>query len=137
MRKIFVDTGGWYAAAASRDRDHEAAKHFLSGNHLPLMTSDYIMDETVTLLQSRLGHRYAVKFLDALHRSRQMELVHLSKPQIADAVTFFRSRPDKGWSFTDCTSFVLMREQGIECAFAFDEHFQQAGFQLLPQQSLV
>jgi len=39
MEKIFVDTGGWYAAAARRDRDHEAAKQFLSGNCLPLLTS--------------------------------------------------------------------------------------------------
>ncbi len=133
MRKIFVDTGGWYAAVARKDHDHEAARQFLSSNHLPLLTSDYVMDETVTLLQSRLGHSYAVKFLDVLHHSRQIELFHLSAAHIADAVKLFRSRPDKGWSFTDCTSFVLMREQGIEYAFAFDEHFQQAGFQLVPR----
>jgi predicted nucleic acid-binding protein len=37
MEKIFVDTGGWYAAATRRDHDHEAAKQFLSGNSLPLL----------------------------------------------------------------------------------------------------
>lgn len=132
MQKVFVDTGGWYAAAARRDRDHEAAKQFLSGNRLPLLTSDYVLDETVTLLQSRLGHSYAVKFLDALQASEQVELVHLTAAHLAETISLFRSRPDKGWSFTDCSSFVLMRERGIQCAFAFDEHFQQAGFQIKP-----
>jgi len=132
MEKIFVDTGGWYAAAARRDRDHEAAKLFLSGNHLPLLTSDYVLDETVTLLNSRLGHSYAVRFLDALQASEQVELVHLTEAHLMETINLFRSRPDKGWSFTDCSSFVLMRECGIQCAFAFDEHFQQAGFQVKP-----
>ena len=132
MQKIFVDTGGWYAAIARRDRDHESAKQFLASNHLPLLTSDYVLDETVTLLQSRLGHSYAVKFLYALQASERIELVHICAKHLAETISLFRSRPDKGWSFTDCSSFVLMREHGIQCAFAFDDHFRQAGFQLRP-----
>lgn len=132
MQKIFVDTGGWYAVIARRDRDHESAKQFLTGNYLPLLTSDYVLDETVTLLQSRLGHSYAVKFLDTLQASERTELAHISSAYLTETINLFRSRPDKGWSFTDCSSFVLMREHNIQCAFAFDEHFRQAGFQLRP-----
>jgi len=132
MQSIFVDTGGLYAAIVSKDHDHPAARPFLRNNTLPLMTSDYVMDETATLLQSRVGHRYAVRFLDMLQTSRQTQLVYLTSAHIAATIELFRNRPDKGWSFTDCSSFVLMHEYQIQVAFAFDEHFQQAGFQIKP-----
>ncbi len=59
MQGIFVDTGGWYATIVRKDHDHDAARQFLADNDAPLLTSDYVMDETVTLLQSRVGHNYA------------------------------------------------------------------------------
>jgi len=132
IQSIFVDTGAWFAAIVRKDRDHEAAKQFLKDNALPLITSDYVMDETVTLLLSRVGHSYAVRFLDMLQTSRKTQLIYLTPTQIAATATLFREREDKGWSFTDCSSFVLMQEYQIQVAFAFDEHFKQAGFQVKP-----
>ncbi|MEA3642927.1 MAG: PIN domain-containing protein [Lamprobacter sp.] len=132
MQSIFVDTGAWYAAMVRKDRDHEAAKLFLKNNTSSLITSDYVMDETVTLLLSRVGHSYAVKFLDMLQTSRKTQLIYLTPTQISATVTLFRERADKEWSFTDCSSFVLMPEYQIQVAFAFDEHFKQAGFQVKP-----
>ena len=132
IQSIFVDTGAWYAAMVRKDRDHEAAKQFLKSNTLPLITSDYVMDETVTLLLTRVGHSYAVRFLDMLQTSQKTQLIYLTPTQIAATVNLFREREDKGWSFTDCSSFVLMQEYQIQVAFAFDEHFRQAGFQVKP-----
>ncbi len=132
MQSIFVDTGGWFATIVRKDHDHKVAKHFLTNNKLSLITSDYIMDETVTLLQSRIGHNYAVRFLDALQTSQQTRMIYLTPSHITETIKLFRNRHDKGWSFTDCSSFVLMREYQIQVAFAFDEHFQQAGFQTKP-----
>ena len=132
MQGVFVDTGAWYATIVRKDRDHKAAKQFLKDNKLPLITTDYIMDETVTLLQSRVGHRYAVRFLDTLKTSQQTHLIYLKPSHIAETIKLFRERPDKGWSFTDCSSFVLMQEYQIQIAFAFDEHFKQSGFQTKP-----
>jgi len=132
MQGVFVDTGAWYATIVRKDRDHKAAKRFLKNNRLPLITTDYIMDEAVTLLQSRVGHRYAVRFLDMLKTSHQTHLIYLTPSHIAETIKLFRERPDKGWSFTDCSSFVLMQEYQIQIAFALDGHFQQAGFQVKP-----
>lgn len=132
MQSIFVVTGGWYAAIVRKDHDHKTAKKFLLKNKLPLITSDYVMDETVTLLQSRVGYDYAVKFLDVLETSQQVQLIYLNPSHIEKTIDLFRNRADKGWSFTDCSSFVLMREYQIKTAFAFDGHFQQAGFQITP-----
>lgn len=132
MQRIFVDTGAWYAAMVRKDQDHEAAKLFLQGNTSLLITSDYVMDETVTLLLSRVGHSYAVKFLDMLQTSQNVTLIYLTPDYIAATIDLFRNRPDKAWSFTDCSSFVLMKAFRIQTAFTFDEHFSQAGFQVQP-----
>ena len=132
MNGIFVDTGGWYAAIDRQDHGHEAARQFLENNRLPLVTTDYIMDETVTLLQVRLGHGYAVRFLDSLQASRLVQLIYLSQAHINATAQLFRNRPDKGWSFTDCSSFVLMHEYRLRIALAFDDHFRQAGFLTQP-----
>jgi hypothetical protein len=129
---VFVDTGAWYASIVRKDHDHPKAKRFLKNNTSPLITSDYVMDETVTLLLTRVGHSYAVRFLDMLQTSRRTQLIYLTPSQIMAADTLFRDRADKVWSFTDCTSFVLMREYQIQIAFAFDDHFYQAGFQVNP-----
>ena len=50
---IFVDTGAWFASAVPSDRDHAAATRWLSQNTQPLLTTDSIMDETLTLLKAR------------------------------------------------------------------------------------
>lgn len=53
MNEIFVDISGWHATIDRHDRGHEAAQQFLENNRLRLVTTDYVMDETVTLPQPR------------------------------------------------------------------------------------
>jgi predicted nucleic acid-binding protein len=132
MQAIFTDTSGWYAAIVKKDDMHQQAKQFLTNNTAPLITSDYVMDETVTLLQSRVGHTYAVKFLETLQSSQKIHLIYLTPTIINKTIELFRNRADKNWSFTDCSSFVLMQEYQIQIAFTFDEHFRQAGFAVKP-----
>lgn len=68
-----------------------------------------------------------MRFLDSLHASRLVQLIYLSQAQIDATAQLFRNRPDKGWSFTDCSSFVLMQEYRLKNALAFDDRFRQAG----------
>jgi predicted nucleic acid-binding protein len=63
---------------------------------------------------------------------RPVQMLYLEPRYINEALTLFRNRPDKGWSVTDCTSFVAMQLKGLDTAFALDEHFRQAGFQVVP-----
>src|SRR5688500_17013849 len=44
------------------------------------------------------------------------------------AFDLYKQRPDKDWGHTDCISFIVMRELGLEKAFTADQHFEQAGF---------
>ncbi len=130
MKPVFVDTGGWFAAVARRDSDHAAASGFLRRWKGGLVTTDYVLDETLTLIQSRIDHTTAVDFLDAIERSSSLDLVFVAPADYYKALDLFRQRADKRWSFTDCTSFTVMARLGLERALAFDNHFQQAGFQL-------
>ena len=61
----------------------------------------------------------------------RIESVHAVRAERARAMFFRRS--DKDYSFTDCTSFVIMKELKIHMALTLDDHFQQAGFNTVPQ----
>src|ERR1019366_757172 len=50
---IFVDTGAWFASVVPADRHHLKVVAFLQQNPLPLITTDYVIDETLTLLRAR------------------------------------------------------------------------------------
>lgn len=132
MKAIFVDTSGWFALAARHDRDHPKALKFFQGSRSPLLTTDYIVDETVTLFQARLNHSAAIRFLDSIQASTRLSLIFLTRKNVEAAIKLFRERPDKGWSLTDCTSFTIMERMRINTAFAFDDDFKQAGFNNVP-----
>jgi predicted nucleic acid-binding protein len=124
---IFVDTGPWYASLVPTDPDHKSAVQWLAANHSPLLTTDYVIDETLTLLRVR-GERKRALLLGAKFFHHNLAEIH--KVTIADltlAWKTFEQFDDKGWSFTDCTSKVVMEQLGITTAFAFDHHFHQFG----------
>ena len=62
MKRLFVDTGAWYALIDRNDPDHKNAADFFRSNKTPLITTNFIFDETVTLLRSRLGWGIAADF---------------------------------------------------------------------------
>lgn len=82
---IFVDTGAWFALAVRNDPDHAAATAWLERNREPLVTSDYILTETATLVRMRdktvRGHRLAVQIATSILRgeSALLEKVRESK----------------------------------------------------------
>jgi predicted nucleic acid-binding protein len=73
----------------------------------------------------------AIEVLDTMESDPRIQIVPLSEDLYADALTLFRSRGDKEWGLTDCTSFVVMRHMGIREALTTDHHFEQAGFRAL------
>ena len=124
---IFVDTGAWYASLVPTDPDHSRAVQWLANNRFPLLTTDYVIDEILTLLRAR-GERKRALLLGA--RFFQQDLVAIHKITTGDltlAWKTFEQFDDKNWSFTDCTSKVVMEQLDIEVAFAFDHHFHQFG----------
>lgn len=124
---IFVDTGAWFAAFVPNDPDHAAAVRWLRQNREPLVTTDYVIDELLTLLLVRGERRRALLLGDALFDGSLAELHWIEADEVFAAWQTYRQFTDKGWSFTDCTSRVVMQRRGIQAAFAFDLHFRQFG----------
>ena len=124
---IFVDTGAWFASVVPSDPDHRAATAWFAFNRQPLHTSDYVVDETLTLLRVRGEYRRAVAMGRLFFTGRLARVHHVSEADVLAAWRVFEQFSDKAWSFTDCTSKVLMERMRIMRAVAFDEHFRQFG----------
>lgn len=135
MRGVFVDTAGWMAMADAGDPHHEAACRVrdveLSGGTL-LVSTDFVLDETLTLVRLRLGLRAAARWWAGIEASRRLRWEPVGRERLERARRWFFQWSDQRFSFTDCTSFVVMRELGLERALTSDAHFAHAGFEVVP-----
>jgi len=135
---IFVDTGAFLARYLARDQYHAAAKHawaLLRRRRHRLFTSNFVLDETFTLLARRAGYSFAVERAGNIFASPSLTILRPDAADELEALKAFEKYADQEASFTDCISFVLMRKQGLRKAFAYDRHFAAAGFELWPRSS--
>lgn len=135
--KVFLDTSALVAYYNVDDALHDDAAEvmgkFLSGDTpiTKFFISDYIFDETVTVLECVLGnHGLATDVGEALRTSPRTTMLRIDGETFAESWKLFRSMRDV--SFTDCTSFVLIRTLGLQAAFTFDRHFKRAGIRTIP-----
>ena len=98
-----------------------------------LLTSDYVVDETLTLLRIRIHLKAAKSWWDAVSASARVRIQHLDGEILDAARTLFFRYTDKDFSFTDCTSFALMRRLRLKHVLSTDRHFRQMGFVALPE----
>ena len=121
---MLVDTGAWYALADSSDRWHKEARRFYveHAGKIPLVTTDLIVAETLTLLHAHLGRRAALIYWETLREAR-IPILTTEPTDLEAAWHIALTFPDQAFSFTDCTTFALMERLGISDAFAFDAHF--------------
>ncbi|MBI4769960.1 MAG: PIN domain-containing protein [Chloroflexi bacterium] len=133
--RIFADTAGWVALFNPRDKYHSQAKQGLRAEDragINFVTSDYVLDETITNLGYTVSHVTAVRFADWVLGQKRIEVAHITEALWKEALVMFKRYDDKGFSFTDCVSFVVMQQRAIYDAFTFDHHFRQMGFRLWP-----
>jgi predicted nucleic acid-binding protein len=132
VNALFVDTSAFVALANEADRNHTAAKKLLRSagkKRRALVTSTYVVDETLTVVRMHLGHPAAVKVGEALMLSAWCRVVDVGGETREAAWQIFVRYADQTFSFTDCTSFALMRAMGLGEAFTFDlRDFRAAGF---------
>lgn len=135
MNGIFVDTGAWYALVDRDDECHETASAFLVANRTLLILTNAVFSETITLIRFRLGHRPAVTFGRKLKESNLARIVAVTPPDEDAAWEVFVKYRDHDFSFADCTSFMVMKRLGLDTAFAFDRHFREMRFTVVPARS--
>jgi predicted nucleic acid-binding protein len=113
---IFVDTSAWYALVDSDDADHGKAAAFFSANTTPLITTNTVFSETVTLIRYRLGHEPARIFGQKMKESSFVRLVPITQTD-----------EERAWD-----SFAVMQRMKLTTAFTFDSHFRVMKFVVAP-----
>jgi hypothetical protein len=135
MNAVFVDTGGWMACADRADPAHGACTTArdaaLEAGRL-LVTTDFVVDETLTLIRFRLGLAAANAWWQQVDGSARLRWERVEAARFERARGLFFQFRDKDLSFTDCTSVAVMRELKLKIVLTTDRHFQQVGFDLLP-----
>ena len=135
MEPLFIDTSGWMAMADSKDPLHvtslDTRDHWLEKDGI-LTTSNYVLDEMLTLIRMRLGIDAMETWWTMVSESPRCKVEWISPERAEKAVRWYFGWKDQSFSFTDCTSFIVMRELGIEKVLTGDRHFRTAGFQALP-----
>src|SRR5579864_8540382 len=123
----FVDTGAFLARYLSQDAYHRRAIAVWKKVAVaPLITSNHVLDETVTLLARHAGSRFAADRAVHIYASTALEILYGSKDDEMEAIQLLRKYGDQNVSFTDCMSFLLMKRLRTATAFTFDRHFVQA-----------
>ena len=133
---IFVDSGAWIALSHPKDQYHSdavAIYNDLVHQDVQFLTTDYVIDETVTRLRYDFNHSGAVKFFDFIESSKAagvLTVVEIDSVLFQEAERLFRQYDTARLSFTDCTSFAVCQQHNISEAFAFDQHFPMVGITL-------
>jgi hypothetical protein len=134
-RLLFVDTAGWMMLADAADPRHRKAAtardRWLEEGGI-LLSTDYVLDETLTLLRFRLGLDAAEAWWNQVEDSPRLVWEGIDPNRAEKARRWMFRWRDKEFSFTDCTSFVVMKERRLRKALTSDRHFKQAGFEPVP-----
>jgi len=137
--KLFLDSSALIARFNRRDQYHRKSLSVLeeiSRETLPykrMFTSNYVLDEAVTytLLRTK-RHSAAIKVLEAITGSDYIKTLWVTEGIQDGAIQLFKKYSDHVISITDCTTAVLMKENGIKTIFTFDHDFRVLGFDIIP-----
>ncbi len=136
MSDVFVDTSALYALLVEEDDNHDDARiaaESLRELDATLVTSSFVVLETVALLQARVGvGAVRIFYLDILPLLR---IIWVDKDLLHRAINALLAASRRQVSLTDWASIALMQDHRIDQAFAFDEDFTRMGVDLIPSGS--
>ncbi|MFO7836796.1 MAG: PIN domain-containing protein [Candidatus Thorarchaeota archaeon] len=131
---IFVDTSGFFDFYNSSSAKHEDAlktmKEIQRGRWGRIVTTNYVLDELLTLICYKIDHQSAVSFGESLRQS-DIVTVFIDKQLEKHAWNYFKTLENSGIGFTDCTSFVVINRLNVDSVFTFDRHFTLQGFNVV------
>jgi uncharacterized protein len=131
MIAVFADTLYFVGLLNARDAHHRSATAFHRTYTGRVVTTEYVLFEVANFF-SRAGNRETfVALIATLRADPVTDIVPASADLFNRGLALFEARPDKDWSLTDCTSFVVMTEHELTDALTSDQHFAQAGFRPL------
>lgn len=130
MRGVFVDSSAFLSLEDPDERSYEATSRAFrelvsSGAHL--LTTNFVFDESYTLILTRLGRHRAVAWGESARASKLVELVRIDEDHEQAAWELVLAFEDKDFSYTDATSFAVAQSLEIEEALSLDRHFREYG----------
>ena len=128
---VFADTVFWVALIDRKDQLHQAAALWSQNIAGDVITSEAVLTETANHLSRPEWRTHAVDLIDGLARQPKTKIVAGDPDLWSRGFSLYRNRADKGWSLTDCISFVIMADLKLMNVLTADVHFQQAGFRAL------
>jgi predicted nucleic acid-binding protein len=130
VNPVFADTFFYLALLDQRDPAHHKAVAAATINR-PVVTTEFVVIEIADGCARAEDHADFLALLEGMRKNSRLDIIPLSSELMQDGVDFYARHSDKDWSLTDCISFVVMRQKGIEEALTADHNFEQAGFQIL------
>ena len=128
---ILLDTSYLIALFDARDGLHARAMAWSEAVNEPLLVTEYVLWETVNAFSHPADRAKAHALVALVRAEPDYEVLKAGGEVFEAGLALHRARPDKGWSLTDCISFVVMEQQGLTEALTADHHFTQAGFHVL------
>jgi len=131
---IFVDSSAFIALSWDGDQFHQSARNFARGidPKKRLLTSNFVLAETITYLNRHHGPKWALTIAEEILSSLTYRIIDIDRSLFRETLRLLRKFSDKGLSFTDLSSFAIMRQNKINQAFTFDRDFLRAGFEMVP-----
>lgn len=131
---VFIDTSALLAVLNANDQFHKPARdvwiRIIEEDQL-LISTNYILLETITILQHRFGMDAVRLFQTGVYPMLRIEWIGEEVHDKGISALFAANR--KELSLVDCTSFEVMRQIGVQSVFTFDHHFKEQGFSVIPE----
>ena len=131
MSALLADTSFFVAYLNPRDEYHALAFEWMTASAERIVTSEWVLAELANYFAESPNRRVLGSLIRALFGEDRVEIEPADHTSFLKALDLYVRRPDKSWSFTDCTSFCLMKARKITDALTTDHHFEQAGFTVL------
>lgn len=134
MNDLFLDTGYVVALISDKDQHRERARELseeIKQSRPRIVNTQAVLVEMANALAAPDRRAVVAAYIEMLRREPFVEIVPSSQELLQRSFSLYKERQDKAWGWTDCMSFVAMRDRDITDALSTDRHFQQAGFNAL------
>jgi len=128
MRKVFADAFFFFAFLDEDDAAHERTRTFSELFRGEIITSEWVLLELADGYADTCHRREFIEFYESLLKDPGFRIVSLDPATFQAGLELYKARGDKASSLTDCTSFTIMKQSGVNEALTGDHHFEQAGF---------
>jgi predicted nucleic acid-binding protein len=128
LGNVFAESVFWIALVVKSDQYHSRAQAWSQRITGRIVTTWPVLSEVAATLSRPTWRSVAVSLLDHVQQRSDIDIRGIDDDLWTRGWALFRDRPDKGWSLTDCISFLIMEEKRLSVALTADEHFRQAGY---------